>query len=246
MVDVRPILTSVGLLVAVGLLHLMGATLPAQAQGPIQMGLDMNAEGNSASNLGPLEACYEMAWSGTPFDGVADRTIDVYVTGDTQAPIVYDAWVTYYNSKVHVLATAPTDPLIKMPGASNLSGYQAGQASFAAMYSAPPYNGIAGSGTLVRVALDIGGSGVLTFDFAKGAYRSQAGVHSVETSPGQLAVNTDCPPVGGIAELPELAASGDSSRDRVVVAGAAAAGAIGLTLIAAYAARRWRSRSVRR
>jgi len=245
MVSLRLILASVVLLAAVGLLHLIGATLPAQAQGAIQMGLDMNTAGNTASTLGPIERCYEVAWSGTPFDGVADRTIDVYVIGDTQAPIVYDAWVTYDNSKVHVLQTAPTDPLIKMQGALNLSGYQAGQASFAAEYSAPPYNGIAGNGTLVRVALDIGSSGVLAFDFAKGAYRSQAGLHSVVTGPGQLAVNTGCPAVGGIAELPELVAGADSSRDRVVVT-AAVAGAIGLTLIATYAARGWRSRSVRR
>jgi len=245
MVDVRPILTSVGLLVAVGLLHLLGAALPVEAQGAIGMGLDMDTAGNTASTLGLVERCYELAWSGTPFDGVADRTIDVYVVGDTQAPIVYDAWITYDNSKVHVLQAAPTDPLIKMPGALNLSGYQAGQASFAAEYTAPPYNGIAGNGILVRIALDIGDSGVLTFDFAKGAYRSQAGLHSVATAPGQLAVNATCPSVGGIAELPELAASADSSRDRVVVTALAAA-VIGLTLVATYAGTRWRGRSVRR
>lgn len=177
---------------------------------------------------------------------MADRTIDVYVTGDTQAPIVYDAWVTYDNSKVHVLQAAPTDPLVKMPlGALDLSGYQAGQASFAAEYSAPPYNGIAGNGTLVRIGLDIGGSGVLTFDFAKGAYRTQAGLHAVATVPGKLAVNTTCPSVGGLAELPDMAAPSDSSRDYLVAAGAAIAGAIGVILASTYAGRRWRGGSIR-
>jgi hypothetical protein len=243
MVDARPVLASMRLLVAVGLLCVFAGTVPAQAQGVTLMGLDMNTAGNTASTLGSIQGCYAVAWSGTPFDGVADRTIDVYVTGDTQAPIVYDAWITYDNSKVHVLQAAPTDPLIKMPGALNLSGYQPGQASFAAMYGDPPYNGIAGNGTLVRIGLDIGGSGVLTFAFARGTYRSQAGLHPVVTVPGQLAVNTACPAVvGGIAELPDAAASADSSADYVVVAGATAAGAIALALAATYTRRRRRSR----
>ena len=247
MVNSRTILVSVAMLAAVGLVQLIGATLSAQAQGPIQMGLDMNTAGNTASTLGPIQSCYELAWSGTPFDGVADWTIDVYVAGDTQAPIVYDAWITYDNSKVHVLQTAPTDPLIKMPlGALNLSGYQPGQASFAAMYKGSPYNGILGDGTLVRIGLDIGGSGLLTFDFAKGAYRSQAGLHSVATVTSRLAVNTTCPAVGGVAELPDVSKGADSSPDRVVLAAVAMAGATGLTLAATYARRRWRSRSGRR
>lgn len=49
------------MLAAVGLVHLIGATLPAQAQGAIQMGLDMNTAGNTASTLGPIERCYEVA-----------------------------------------------------------------------------------------------------------------------------------------------------------------------------------------
>ena len=247
MVGVRPVLARLGLLVAVGLLCVIGGTPAAEAQSAVQMGLDMNTAGNTASTLGIVQVCQQVAWSGTPFDGVADRTIDVFVRGDTQAPIVYDAWITYDNNKVHVLTGTPTAPLIKMPGASNLSGYEAGQASFAAMYSGlPPYDNIAGDGTLVRVGLDIGGSGLLTFDFANGAYRSEAGLHSVATVPGQLAVNSTCPAVGGIAELPDLAASADSSPDYVIVAGATAAGAIGLALAATYARRRRRSRAVRR
>ena len=246
MMGLRPILASVALLAAVGIVGLIGVTLPVQAQGTILMGLDMNTAGNTASSLGSIQSCYALAWSGAPFDGVVDWTIDAYVAGDTQAPTVYDAWITYDNSKVHVLQTAPTNPLIKMPGALNLSGYQDGKASFAAEYTAPPYNGIAGDGTLVRVGLDFGGSGVLTFDFAKGAYRSQAGLHSVATMSGRLAVNTSCPAVGGIAELPDVAEGADSSPDRVVLAAVAMAGATGLTLAATYARRRWRSRSGQR
>jgi len=245
MVNARAVLARIGLLVAVGLLCVFGRAVPAQAQGAIQMGLDMNTAGNSASTLGIVQLCHQLSWSGTPFDNVADWTVDVFVRGDTQAPTVYDAWITYDNNKVHVLQSAPTNPLIKMPGALNLSTYQQGQANFAAMYSAPPYNGIPGDGALVRVGLDIGGSGVITFAFAKSAYRSQAGLHSVATVTSRLAVNTTCPAVGGIAELPHLAANADSSPDRVVVAAAAAAGAIGLALAAAYARRR-RRRAARR
>src|SRR4030042_5885139 len=160
MAGVRPVLARLGLLVAVGLLCAIGATPAAQAQGAIQMGLDMNTAGTTASTLGIVQLCHQVAWSGTPFDGVADRTVDVFVRGDTQAPIVYDAWIAYDNSKVHVLQTAPTDPLIKMPlGALNLSGYQPGQASFAAMYDGPPYNGILGDGTLGRMGPASGGHG---------------------------------------------------------------------------------------
>jgi len=183
-----------------------------------------------------------VAWSGAPFDGVADWTVDVYVTGDTQAPIVYDSWITYDNSKVHVLQTAPTDPLIKMPGALNLSGYEPGQASFAAMYSAPPYNGIPGNGALVRVGLDLGGSGVAVFGFAEGAYRSEDGLHFVSTMSGRLAVNTTCPTtaVGGTAQIPDVTAHSDSSPPYTVVAAAAAA-ATGLAFAAAVVRRRWHS-----
>ena len=53
MVNSRTILVSVAMLAAVGLVHLIGATLPAQAQGAIQMGLDMNTAGTPPARLGP-------------------------------------------------------------------------------------------------------------------------------------------------------------------------------------------------
>ena len=227
------------LVLAVAVLALAGGAGTSEAQGAITMGLDMETTGNTASTLGPTQRCYQVAWSGTPFDGISDRTIDVYVSGDTQAPIVYDAWVTYDKNKVRVLQVAPTNPLIKMPGAMNLSGYQEGQASFAAMYDdpPPPYNGIPGNGTLVRIGLDIGASGVVAFGFAKGAYRSEAGLHAVTTVSGQLAINTPCPAVGGIAELPNV--SGSSGPNYLALAGLAAAALLALTGCAWYAKRRW-------
>jgi hypothetical protein len=201
------------------------------------MGLDMEVTGNFASTLGPIQRCYEVAWSGTPFDGVADWTIDVYVTGDTQAPRSYDAWVTYDNSKVHVLQVAPTDPLIKMPGAMNLSTYYQERAAFGASYFSPPYNGTLGNGTVVRIALDIGGSGLVTFGFANGAYRSEAGLHSVTTVSAQLAINRTCSSsVGGLAELPDVASgTGSSGQYSLAVAVGAVTGAIVLVAGAMYA-----------
>jgi hypothetical protein len=195
---------TLALILAMAVLALASGTSTSEAQGPIQMGLDMETTGNTASTLGPVDGCYELAWSGTPFDGVADWTIDVYVSGDTLSPLAYDAWVTYDNNKVHVLQGAPTDPLIKMPGAGDLSGYQVGQASFGAIYLELPYNGIPGDGTLVRIGLDIGASGVVTLGFAKGAYISTPGSlqHPVSTLGGQLAINSTCA-VGGSVDISE-------------------------------------------
>jgi hypothetical protein len=203
------------------------------------MGLDMETTGNTASTLGSIQQYYQIDWSCTPFDGVADWTIDVYVTGDTQAPTAYDAWVTYDNSKVHVLQVAPTDPLIKMPGAINLSTYYPEKAAFGASYLSPPYNGTLGNGTLVTIALDIGGSGLVTFGFAKGAYKSASGRHTVTTVPAQLAINRTCS-VGGIAELPDVASgAGSPTRYPMVLAVAAVTGAVVLGAGAMYARMRW-------
>ena len=198
-----PVATA-ALILAMAILALASGTRSSQAQGPIDMGLDMEITGNAADALGPIERCYELAWSGTPFDGIADWTIDVYVTGDTLSPQAYDAWVTYDDNKVHVLQAAPTDPRIKMPGAMDLSGYQVGQASFGAIYLNPPYNGIPGDGTLVRIGLDVGASGLVAFGFAKGAYISAPGSlqHSVTTLGGQLAINNTCA-VGGAVDISE-------------------------------------------
>lgn len=159
------------------------------------MGLDMEITGNSASTLGPVQRCYEVAWSGTPFDRIADWTIDVYASGVTQAPRSYDAWVTYDNSKVHVVQGAPTDTLIKMPGAQNLSTYYQEQAAFGTIYPNPPFNGIPGDGSIPRIGLDVNfaaGPTVVTFGFAKGANRSAAGSHPSITGTGLLAISQDC------------------------------------------------------
>jgi len=164
----------------------------------------------------------------------------VYVTGDTQAPLNYDAWVMYDSSKVHVVS--PTNPLIKMPGAQNFGDSPPnsdGQFNAGASYLSPPYNGISGNGTLVRIDLDIGGSGVVAFAFAKGGYRSAAGLHAVTTVAGRLAINGTCS-VGGMAELPDVASGADSPGRYLVVLGVAAgAGAMVLAAGAMYACRRW-------
>lgn len=219
----------------------MGGARTSEAQGAIEMGLDMEITGNTASTLGSIQQYYEIDWSCTPFDGVADWTIDVYVAGDTLSPLAYDAWVTYDDAKVHVLQSTPTDPLIKMPGAMNLSTYYQEQAAFGASYFSPPYNGIPGSGTLVQIGLDIGVSGVVDFQFAKGAYKSAAGLHPVTTLAGRLAINSTCSPsVGGVAELPDVpSGAGSPTRYSMVLAVAAVTGAVVLGAGAMYARRRW-------
>jgi hypothetical protein len=66
----------------------------AQA-GAIEMGIDPEITGNSASTLGTLESCARVDVPNPAFDDVSDYNVDVYVRGDTQAPIGYDAELVY-------------------------------------------------------------------------------------------------------------------------------------------------------
>jgi uncharacterized membrane protein len=230
------------------------------AVGTIEMGIDPETTGNTATTLGTLERCVRVDVPSPAFDGVSDHNIDVYVKGDTQALTAYDASVVYaavndgcpavadpstladpetgdqcLNSAdddgdnttndgcpqvgasaesgteckgidkadddgdaiVHV--TAPgTNTLIKMPGAMDLSdALPDSDATFAAgaLYlSGGP--GPAGDGALVRLGLDIGGSGLVTFALNPAplsAYASQAGTHDLTLVSAQLAINQDCP-----------------------------------------------------
>jgi hypothetical protein len=146
-----------------------------------------------------LEYCVRVDVESPEFDGVSDYDVDVYVLGDTLAPVAYDAYVTYDANKVHV--TAPgTNTLIKLPGASAFAdALPDSDGTFVAgatYLSGGP--GTAGDGTLVRLGLDIGGSGVVTFDFdtpePTTAYASATGAHPVTRMTAQLAINEDCPP----------------------------------------------------
>jgi hypothetical protein len=173
-------------------------TIPAVTAPGIEMGIDSETTGNTASTLGTLEPCVRVDIPSPAFDGVSDHNIDLYVKGDIQAPVAYDASVTYDETIVHVAAPG-TDDLIKMPGATTLTSetvpdsdgtFTAGVIYFA---GGP---GIAGDGVLLRLGLDIGGSGVVTFTLSPpplSAYASVVGVHTVELASAQLAINQDCP-----------------------------------------------------
>ena len=167
---------------------------PSLAQGGITMGIDPDTTGNTASTLGFVEDCVAITVPAPTFDDTSDYNVDVYVTGDTQAPQLYDAWVTYDPSIVHI-ATPGFDDLMKLPGATSLSDSRPdsdGQINTTAVYfSGGP--GIAGDGTLVRLGLDIGGSGLVTFGWSRGAYTSEAGDHAVTTATAMLAINIPCP-----------------------------------------------------
>jgi hypothetical protein len=173
------------------------------AQGNVLFDIDSNVAGNSGSTIGAggIEHCLRVDGS-AGFDDAADHAIDVVVQGDTQAPAGYDAWVTYDAARIHVL-DAGTDPLIKLPGATNLTTDEDpgpiksndGQLDGGALYlmGGP---GIAGDGTILRIGLDINfaaGPSVVTFGLAKARYRSAAGLHLTTTAMGSLAINTDCP-----------------------------------------------------
>lgn len=176
--------------------------------GPITMGIDPEITCNSANTLGPLESCVRVDVPNPVFDGVTDYTIDVYVAGDVDLPAVYDAWITSDNDKVHVVRHSPTDPLIKMPGASNGTNYDCPQPGpcFGAIYFMPPFDGIPGDGTLVRIGLDIGATGIVTLGLLQipnvvPAYMScqdppaceDRPMHPVTAASAMLAINQDCP-----------------------------------------------------
>ena len=180
-----------------------GAT---RAQGEtVEMGIDPDVTGNTAGSLGTLEDCVRLDVPSPAFDNVSDYAIDVYVQGDTQAPMAYDAWVTYDATKVHIAAPG-TSTLIKLPGASYLGDVLPdtdGMFIAGSVYlSGGP--GIAGDGALVRLGLDIGGSGVVVFDFDSVSpattYVSASSEHPITRGTAQLAINEDCPRGGEGAE----------------------------------------------
>jgi len=173
------------------------------------MGIDPETTCNSATKLGAVESCVRVDVPNPAFDGVSDYTIDVYVSGDVDPPISYDAWLTYDSDKVRVVPGPPTDPLIKMPGAMDFSDWNPSPPSdvvFGAIYLMPPDAGIPGDGTLVRIGLDIGDAGLATFDLYQvpGIVPSYASCqdppacndyppHPITVMPAMLAINQDCP-----------------------------------------------------
>jgi hypothetical protein len=253
-------LLAIGLLATVGLASLSmvacggraeAERIGAAAVGTIEMGIDPETTGNTASTLGTLERCVRVDVPNPAFDDISDYNIDVYVKGDTQAPIAYDAAVVYtaindgcpavadpeigdecLNSVdddgdtkvndgcpqvgasaesgdecdgadddgdviVHVAAPGTND-LIKLPGATSFT--EARPDSDGVFVAGAGYitggPGTAGNGTLVRLGLDIGGSGVVTFALnppPSSAYASDAGNHTLTLVSAQLAINQDCP-----------------------------------------------------
>ena len=172
---------------------------PADVRGgPVEMGIDPDTTGNTADTLGTLESCVRVDVPSPSFDGVSDYSIDVYVKGDTAAPLAFDARVTYDQTKVHI--TAPgTDTLVKMPEATDLSDRPPDSDSHfvGGVIYIHDAEGIPGDGTLMRLGLDIGAPGVVTFDFSKASYLSVASdpvPHPTSSKTAQLAINEECPP----------------------------------------------------
>jgi len=188
----------------------------AFAQGTVNFDIDPETTGNAADTLGTVEDCVEITVASPSFDNVSDYIIDVVVTGDTQAPVAYDVSLNYCDDPtvagdptkcdagdpvtiVHI-ADPGTDTKIKLPGAdmdfSNARPDSDGLFTVGVMYAMIPPAGIAGNGTLLRVGLDIGGSGLVTFTlnaYPLTAYASGAGTHAITVDGGMLAINTSCP-----------------------------------------------------
>ena len=170
------------------------------AQGTVNFDIDPDPTGNTASTLGTVEDCVEIVVASPSFDGTSDYNIDIVVTGDTQAPIAYDASMNYDATKVHIAPTG-TDTLIKTPG-----GFDLGETGtppdtdgiFTAGVLMLAGAGTAGDGTIVRVGLDIGVSGLVTFSLGDPPltfYGSDAGSHPLTKDTGMLAINVGCPAV---------------------------------------------------
>jgi hypothetical protein len=165
----------------------------------VEMGIDPEVAGNDAATLGKLEDCVRVDVEVPRFDNVTDHDIDVYVRGDTLAPNAYTAWVTYDATKIHIVAPRAS-VTVKLPGAAGFSDALPdtdGEFMAEAIYFGGGGPGIAGDGTLVRLGLDIGGSGVVTFGFNSTAYVSPSDVQDIELvvtrRRAQLAINQECP-----------------------------------------------------
>jgi hypothetical protein len=217
--------------------------------------------------LGPIEECYEVAcpsaectWDPgvNDFDGTSDYVIDVYIddpAGSALAPTAYNAWVYYDQNIVHIADGTPpapyTDGKIKIPGAYTGGGDEIGLPDsdgkfisgwmFMMNVPDPGTNTYIGDGPLLRLGLDIGASGVVTFSFDTEAssYSSlEPTPHPLTFRSARLAINDSCaiPPVGGIAQLPPL--SDWPSRNYTPLGGLAAVAAITLVAGGWYARRR--------
>ncbi|MCJ7511219.1 MAG: hypothetical protein MUP14_10110 [Dehalococcoidia bacterium] len=174
----------------------MGGQESARAQGTVNFDIDPEISGNSANILGTVEDCVRVDVPSPAFDGVSDYVIDIVVTGHTQAPTAYDASLVYDSSKVHIAAPG-TNPLIKLPGATDSSdALPDSDGTYVANAAYLAGSGTAGNGAIVRVGLDIGGSGVVAFTLngpPLTAYQSGAGSHTITAGSGILAINQDCP-----------------------------------------------------
>jgi hypothetical protein len=218
----------------------LNAQETAQAQGTVDFDIDPEITGNSASTLGTVEDCVQVDVPSPSFDDVSDYEIDIVVSGDTQAPTMYDVSLNFDSNKVHI-AEPGTNRLIKLPEGLGLGETLPDRVS-PYVASASPFmgEGIAGDGTLMRIGLDIGASGVVVFSLnaaPQTAYKSDAGSHPFTLDSGRLAINDSCaiPPVGGVAELPDV--SELAGHNYVGLAGLAAVAA-GLAAGGWYARRR--------
>ena len=259
---------SIGLLVALCVVLLLTAACGGGAQaegdridaaeaGAVEMGVDPETTGNIASTLGTLEQCARVDMPTPSFDGISDYNIDVYVRGDTQAPVggSFSLYYTAFNDgcpavgeaetgdmclnntdddddgsmindgcpqvgvrgesgeqcergntvdddgdAIVQVTTPGTDTLIKMPEGIYLGDplpNSDGAFDVAVVYLSGG-SGIAGDGVLLRVGLDIGGSGLVTLTLGPppfGLYTSAAGEHPLTFVPAWLAINQDCPAV---------------------------------------------------
>jgi hypothetical protein len=189
----------------------VGGHESAVAQGTVNFDIDPETTGNSADTLGTIEDCVRVDIASSAFDGVSDYNIDIVVTGDTQAPMAYDAGLLYDENVVHV-ADPGTDQLIKLPGASTFmpDTDSDGEWNAGAVYLASGA-GIAGNGTIVRVGLDINdptaAGAVVTFSLQSEPFTDYASCqnppdctewlnHPTTTGSAMLAINQDCPPPG--------------------------------------------------
>jgi len=184
-------------------LHVLDGT--AQAQGTVNFDVDPEVTGNTANTLGVVEDCVrvDVDVSGG-FDGSSDYVIDIVVTGDTQAPTAYAASLTYASDKIHI-ADPGTDTDIKLQGAVDWSEPRPDsdgtyQASVVYGMGGP---GTADDGTITRVGLDIGSSGLVQFyliDYPWTYYDSIAGSHLITLDDAWLAINEPCPGEPGEAD----------------------------------------------
>jgi hypothetical protein len=213
--------------------------------------VDTNPTDNTATFVGTIDPCREVTVDPLGFD--IDVTIEQVIDlAGFEAHLVYDPSVLKVTGVDYSYFLATAGSVTNWGEApTSLNPDTDGTLSMVATLSIPlPATGATGEGVLARVSLEAVANGLSELnlndiklaDINTQPIGDETGdqVFDGPVANGQIAVAQPCstpdPPVGGIAELPDV--PGSSGPNHIALAGLAAAAVIGLSAAAWYARRR--------